>query len=107
MYPFASQNQTLFYATLDWDATEHVRLGAKGSYHMGDYEAEKLLLPEGKTTEYDSEGQEDRIRLVGEITYKFDDWTSLKLAQSYEDVDSDVSVSFTRNETSLALSRQF
>lgn len=118
---FSSQEYTSVYAGLEVDASERVTFDVSGTYRMGDYDADKLPsglrttgLPAGTGTATPGgvavralEGDETAVILKAGVGWEVSDKTRVKLAHMFEDEDSDVSVSFTRNETTLSLVRQF
>jgi len=104
VYPFASQKITAFTGGLEWDAVPStLTLSLAGTVQSGEYSADALP---GSEALYPT-GNRDAVVVTGQAVFKIDTATSVALIQSYEDVSSDVSESFTKNSTSLALSRSF
>jgi len=101
-YPYVSQERTQFHARLEWDASPKVSLAFSGEYRLEDYE--KDTAPESPAA---GGGDETTLIAKAQLAYKLAHGTSLALVHLYEDVDSDVYVSFTRNATSLALTQRF
>jgi hypothetical protein len=104
-FPYASQEYNEYYLKGEWDATAAVTLGLWGKIRNGNYDdsapttaVSDVALPGG---------DEDAVVAAAEAGYKLNEQTGVRLVQHYEDVDSDVSVPFTRNTTSLILSRHF
>lgn len=111
VYPFASQEHTDFTASVSKQTTPTVTVGITGSYQVGRYEAGTLPgdvqeLLEGRTLSR-LDGNETRIVVEAEMAYAVSDRTTVKFVQRYEDLDSDVSVSFTKNTSAVALVQRF
>ncbi len=106
VYPYSSQETGNFYARLEWTGIERVKMSAWGNYRTSQYDADNvpisLLVAEGFTS-----GDEVTITLGVELVYNIEERTALKFMQLYDDVDSDVRTSFTRNATRLGVSRSF
>lgn len=120
VFPFASQSYTDLHAGVEVDTTEKVTVGLSATYRMGDYSADQLpsgireqatinavLEPFGGAAIEDLDGDETVITVKGSVALELSEDTVLKVSQQYEDEDSDVSTSFTRNETSIFLVRSF
>jgi len=107
-FPFASQTYSEIHGRGAWDVDSKVTLIAWSKYRVGNYDdsapttAGMDAFPTGQTG-----GDEKTLELAGEVGYKVSDDSSIKLVQHFEDVDSDVSKSFTKNTTSLVFSRHF
>jgi len=119
VFPFASQSYTDLHAGVEVDTTARVTVGLSATYRMGDYSADQLpsgrrqitavnavLEPFGGAIE-DPDGDETTITVKGSVVLELSEDTVLKGSQQYEDEDSDVSTSFTRNATSIFLVRSF
>ena len=112
VYPFASQECIQLDTTMQWDFSELLTFGVNGTYRVGKY-SDNTLTPTAQAYQsasiFQTSGNEKTLILGGDITYKFGpvSTTSIKLSQTYEKVDSDVSISYTRNATGLMLSQQF
>lgn len=119
IYPFASQESSEFIAKIDWKGTEKLRFLFWGSYRLGTYDAETVpdsalrqagvATPEALLAMYGWKANGDQTVIIAGIsaTFAMDDNTAITLGQTFEDVDSDVSTSFTRNATRLSLKRKF
>lgn len=107
-FPFASQEYTEYFAKVEWDATAAVTLGVWGKIRSGDYDDTRPMSAAG-IADVVQGGDEDAVVAAVEAGYKLDEDTAIRLVQHYEDVSSDVPgiVNFTRNTTSLILSRHF
>jgi len=108
VFPYASQEFTQGSLELEWDPSARITLGLIGLYRVGDYaeEATPSSAPALAFAE-DRTGEENTLVGEGRIKYKILANSYIKLSHKYEDVDSDVSESYSVNTTSLVLSRQF
>lgn len=121
-WPFASQKQTTFTTRVDWDSPNpDFRVAFNGTYRRGEYS--RGTIPSAYLAQYQTDpalqsyasysdfnangGQETAVILSGELAYKLAQDLSIRLVQSYENVDSDVSISFNRLATNLSLSKEF
>lgn len=119
IYPFASQESSEFTAKVDWKGTEKLRFLVWANYRLGTYDGDTIpdsalrqagvATPEALMSMYglDADGDQTVITAGITATFALDDNMSIALGQTYEDVDSDVSTSFTRNATRLTLKRKF
>jgi len=111
VYPFAAQKTTAVSALWDMEVVpSSVMLTLSASYRLGEYERD--ALPAGGSVDPNTGSLRavgDETTVVGslEVVYKVNSNTSLRGAQVYEDVDSDVRPSFTKNTTRLALWYEF
>ena len=98
-YPYASQDYTEGRVRAEWDPITALTLAGEGTYRHSEYDDETVTaLPEG---------DEDTIVAQIDVTYRFKDRFSVKLAQRFEDVDSEVDASYTRNSTRLGFNVYF
>lgn len=117
VFPFASQEYTEVYGRGQWEVDAQMTFGLSAAYRTSTYDvdsmpeaAKNFVVPgwaEGLVTANRTEGDEDRLLVKADVAYRLGDNTSIKLVQSYEDVDSDVTSSFTKNTTSLILHQDF
>lgn len=108
VYPYSSQKNTDVRGRLEWDAVANLTFAASGTYRVGEYDFDSVSVFAPADAYYDEQsGEEQAIIATAEAAYKIGVNTSIKFVQMYEDVDSDVSTSFTRNSSNLVLSRQF
>jgi hypothetical protein len=107
VYPFASQEYSQFRGVIDWDTSPKTTLTLSGTYRLSKYEdvapsAVPLValigLPDGDQTTID---------VYGQVAYKVSDQLTVLLRQRFQDVDSDVWVSYTKNTTTLELTKYF
>jgi len=122
-YPHASQEYSGIHGAAEFDLGPHFTLKIGAKYRVGDYDLETVpadalarvnssldayqqwiqhFVVDGKTS-----GEEKAIVTTLEAAYKIDKNTSLALTHRYEDVDSDVRVTFDRNAVGLVLTRNF
>jgi len=112
VYPFPSQECTQFYTRMEWDTSKMLTLGLSGTYRNGKF-TRGSLTPEGliyqQASTYKTEGNKVTLIVQADASYTIDadSSTTIKLAASHENVDSDVSEEYTRNGTSLTVSRKF
>ncbi len=111
VYPFASQKATGLSALWDWELVpSSLMMTLSVSYRLGEYDSD--ALPAGGAVEERTgmprpTGDETTVASSLELVYRVNGNASLKAAQVYEDVDSDVRPSFTKNTTRLALWYEF
>jgi hypothetical protein len=108
VFPFTSQKELKCLAKAEWEMSPRIALALSGTYRLGEYDSESAA---SAATDADyvaaREGDITTVTAVAQAVYKITDRTSVKLVQTFEDVDSDVSVSYRRNASSLTLSQQF
>jgi hypothetical protein len=109
-YPFASMEHTHVFAKGEVKVSPKIKLSVTGEYRVEEYDEDGLtakafeeLVDAGRPTR----GEETTVLATASAAFWMDDKTSISLTQLYEDVDSDVFVSFTRNATQVAFSRRF
>ncbi len=107
-YPYVSQTQTSYGLDAQWDISARWMIEAGGAWRVGEYDADvapvtatdpSYVRPVG--------GEEKRLSAWGSAAFRFNETTSLRLRHLYEDVDSDVSPTFTRNATRVELAKKF
>jgi hypothetical protein len=107
-YPYASQVYTEARARLEWDPVVRVTLGVGAAYRRSDYDE---IVPSAPESAFYADGEkggtEDRVVGEASAAYRFDNAMSLTLAYLYEDLDSDVDLSFEKNTVRLTLGREF
>ena len=104
VYPFSSQKSTAVTGGLEWDAVpSQLTLILTGAFQTGEYSADSLPADEAL---YPT-GKRDAVMATAQAVFAIDNATSLKFVQAYENISSEVSESFTKNSTSLAVSRTF
>ena len=116
-YPFASQEYTEARIGVEWDANARLTFDLDGVYRLSSYEEQEGLVAAAAgdlglavllaSLGSQHSGDETTIEAQGKVTYRVTDKTSVSLIQRFEDVDSDVGVSFSKNSTTLALSKSF
>ena len=111
IYPFASQKNTAFVGSLDWDAVpSRMTLTVSGTYQIGKYSEDSLPLSVATTPA----GDRDSFAALIAATFKLNKDTSVTLSERYEDVTSSVSSDandpfnpFTKNTVTVTVSRVF
>ncbi|MBL7077528.1 MAG: hypothetical protein ISS31_08650 [Kiritimatiellae bacterium] len=106
-YPFASQEYSEIRGVVDWDTTPKTTLTLSGTYRMSDYEDVVPSAVPLVTLLGEPEGDETAIDVYGQAAFKVSDQLTLLLRQRFHDVDSDVWVSYTKNTTTLELTKYF
>ena len=82
-------------------------LTCSGAYRMGEYDD---VLPSAAFLTAligAPEGDETVIDVYGQAAFKLNDELTLLLRQRYQDIDSDVWVSYSKNTTTLELTKYF
>jgi len=102
-HPYASQEFTEFSARAEWDSSAMVTLGLTGAIRQGSYDAENV----GMTTAQLAGGDETSIVVVGDVAIKVTPKSTIRFSQKYEDLDSDVAESYTKNTSSLSYTAMF
>jgi len=105
-YPYASQIYDEVIASVELDVAPRTMLGLRAEYRLSDYGDQ---LPSGGVSVATGEPGGEETRVVGEasVTYKLSPVSRIILDQRYEDVDSDVATSFTKNTTKALFGRDF
>jgi hypothetical protein len=108
-YPFSSQEYSQFKADVAWDMTPKLTVFASGIYRLSEYDNDSApsTAPDDTFPKDTRVGDEDRVIGEAGAVFKINRETSARVLQRYEDLDSDVGVSFTKNTTRLILSREF
>ncbi len=103
-FPYASQQHSHINLALDWKSLARWHLNIFGEYRLDEYEIDKVparaRLPE-------EDGEKTTWLARAAVTYSFNNRVSMTISQQYEDVDSDVDETFTRNTTALYLTHAF
>lgn len=120
VFPFASQKYTDVSAGIEVDASEKVTFDVSAVHRLSEYEEDSL--PAGRRAQLAAvnevltiyggsinrpSGDETAVIVTAGVTFDISDNTTLKFAQQFEDEDSDVSTSFSRNATRASLVRSF
>ncbi|NQU40437.1 MAG: outer membrane beta-barrel protein [Lentisphaerae bacterium] len=103
-FPFASQEYSELSARADWDTTPHVTLTLSGLYRLSNYDD---VAPSAAALAALIGRDETTIAVSGQAAYKLNDSLTVQVRQRFEDVDSDVSTSFSKNTTTLELTKHF
>ena len=92
---------------VDWDTTPQTTVTVSGTYRMGEYDdvvpsAVPLVTLFGAPN-----GDETTIDVYGQVAFKVSDRMTVLLRQRFQDVDSDIWVSYTKNTSTLELTTYF
>jgi len=101
-YPYTSQRHTSVFANLMWSATQELGISAFAEYRHEDYDADTVNPGLNAAS-----GDETTVLAVLRASYKILSKTTVSISYLFEDVDSDVSPTFTRNAGTLALKQDF
>ena len=107
-YPFTSIEYSRASLTINWELTKKLILRGLGSYQYGDYDSSSsqdipiYFFPEGR-----SEGSKEIAVAQLALVYKIREDFDITISQRYEDVDSQVTETYTKNDTLLSLSYLF
>ncbi|MCX7591092.1 MAG: outer membrane beta-barrel protein, partial [Kiritimatiellae bacterium] len=109
VYPYASQEYWDVRGGVECDVAAQVMVFASGTYRRSDYDTEvpAAAVQVFRRLGINPGGEETTV--VGQIGvgYKLTHESSVRLAYTYEDVDSEVGQNFTKNTGTLALFYQF
>ncbi|MCE9613014.1 MAG: outer membrane beta-barrel protein [Lentisphaerae bacterium] len=103
-YPFASQQYSQVHVGLEADTSSLLTIGADGTYRLSDYSGDSR--PAGSPAPLpgtDADGNETTIGLGAHATWKLGENARFSLRHLYEDVDSDVAESFSKNTSTVDL----
>jgi hypothetical protein len=98
--PFASQIYDQLSGRVELDTSETVTLAAFGTYRVSQYDTD--VDPTGVAVD----GDETTVQVGADMTVRMGQ-VALKVGHTYEDVDSDVFLSFKKNTTSASMLVQF
>jgi len=107
-YPFTSVEYSRASLTVNWELTKKFTLRGLGSYEYQDYDSSSSedlpinFFPKGRRTGSKKIGVA-RLSLAYTITEGYD----ITISQRFEDVDSQVTETYTKNDTLLTLSYLF
>ena len=108
-FPYSSQNHFHFFVGWDWSILDDLTFGLKCEYRIENYEADRIgtNIPESALEEIVDDGDVTTLFLRSYLRYQLPYEVDLKLAYSYEDTDSDVSATYTRNDVRLTVGKTF
>jgi hypothetical protein len=95
VFPFASQDRTLAFASIAHDLTAKISLYASGSYQLSEYDAEQSVVDGVQG------GDEEVYQFGARTSYKIGRNNWLELGWQYLDLQSDVREEFDRNRVEL------
>jgi len=104
VYPFASQESTEGSGKIELQASEKLTFSILALYRLGKYEQD-MLPPEGANIPIRQSGDDKLLLTTAAINVKLTEKSSLTFSYSYEDVDSDVDESYSKNTVSVAFSK--
>jgi len=119
VYPYSSQEAMELYTKVEWTGVERMKFSFWGAYRSSTYDdadvSRTLLAAEGFSSVaaymanqgWKSEGEVTTFQLGSSLAYNVAERTSLNFAIVIEDVDSDVSESFTRKSARAGVTRTF
>jgi hypothetical protein len=120
VFPFASQTETELHARWELDATERLMLELGATYRIGEYDADTLpsawrarfgtanqVLQFINNQATRTQGDENRLMAWVKAALKVGESTTIEGRVLVEDVESDVSTSFTRNAVSVGVAQSF
>lgn len=99
VYPFASQDRTVFFASVAHDLTARISTYISGSYQLSEYDPSQKL----STIEVPDSFSGDEEVLQGSVrlAYQLNARNSLELNYQYVDLTSDLREDYDRNRVSL------
>ena len=100
VFPFASQDRTLAFASLAHDLTAKISLYLSGSYQRSEYSGESAI-PTAVAISKDFSGKEHVSQAGVRVAYRVNARNSLELNYQYITLDSDLRDDFDRNRVSL------
>lgn len=103
VYPFASQEYTELRAGIEIDPNALLSLGLNGTLRESTYDESALPVEVPAALGDETSGDETTTVVEGSAGWKLNDMSKLVFRQRYEDVDSDVDESFTKNTSMLEL----
>lgn len=109
VYPFVSQTATTLGLDANWEIfPPRWTLEVGGAYRMSDYDDDAApVQSDDASYARPVGGEENTLHVWGGLAFEIDSTSTLRLRQTHEDVDSDVSVSYARNSTRLEIGKSF
>lgn len=108
VYPFSTQTYTEFIGRGDYIANEALDLGIQATLRQSEYDVDDLPPSAPGTANFAAtSGDETTTAISGHADWKFPSGAKLRFTQIYEDVDSDVEITFTKNTSKLELIVEF
>jgi predicted porin len=100
VYPFASQDRTIFFASVAHDLTARLSLYFAGSYQISEYKEDQIVAND-LSLPSDYGGDEDIIQGSARVAYQINARNSVELNYQYVDLSSDLREEFDRNRVSI------
>ena len=119
MYPYSSQDNTTLYANVTRlvDRKGDLRLVGDAEYRMRTYDVEDVDPDAEDYSSYfadlwektggDGKGDRDSVWLRLSAVYRWSEKLSASVFYTYEDVESDVDMSYTENTVGLSATYRF
>ncbi len=102
VFPFSTQTFTEFRGKADIDASELLSFGGKAIYRQSEYDEDDLPSSASPAQLFsNASGDETTTVLSAHADYKLGGGSKVRVTQVYEDVDTDVEVSFTKNTSKV------
>lgn len=108
-FPYSSQDHFHVFVGWDWEILDDLSYGLSCEYRIENYEADRLGtdVPMGALEEIVEDGNVYSLFVRTYLKYDLPYDVDLMLSYSYEDVDSDVSSTYTRNNVRLTAGKKF
>lgn len=100
VYPFASQDRTILFASLAHDLTAKISIYFSASYQLSEYDQEQAIATDVEIPESFG-GDEEVAQGAVRVSYQINARNSIELNYQYMDLDSDLRENFDRNRASL------
>jgi hypothetical protein len=102
--PFSTQTYTEFIARADMEANEALDLGIRATLRQSEYDTnDRPPSAPGTANFAATSGDETTTVISGHADWKFPNGAKVRFTQVYEDVDSDVEITFTKNTSKVEL----
>lgn len=106
-FPFAAQEFTEIGGSVECDVSSRITVVVGSRYLLSDYDETAPTSTVDADYAKDKVGKEQTLIASADIRYRFDPKTYVKFGYRFQDIESDVDVSFSRNDTSFVLGREF
>ena len=104
VYPFSTQTYTEFIGRADLEANEALDLGVKATVRQSEYDIDDRPPSAAPTANFAATyGDETTTVFSGYADWKLPSGAKIRFTQVYEDVDSDVEITFTKNTSKVEL----
>ncbi len=106
VYPFSSQENSDVGMQVEFDTPKSIIARLSTRYALGRYERD-FLPPDAESRAVTVKGDETVVAVSGTLGYRLRHDMSLRFRQTYEDIDSDVDISYTKNTSRIVLTKHF